>query len=227
MDAVINYTTGGLGNRLRPLSSAYAISKETGRELAQYWDNSTTNGVMANFDDLFENDIRIISAEELEQLDSFVIYSDLGIIDRLSKKYGLHSLKKMANSGNGRVCTRESYQNNNVESNVILYCNNFIPNTNRSLCHEFIQNLVPVKEIREKIEMESESLGINKEIIGIHARGTDFNVDVSYYVNQIKQLLSSNSELKFFLSTDDSDYEKIICNEFKGKIITREKRLHM
>ena len=82
MDAVINYTTGGLGNRLRPLSSAYAISKEAGRELAQYWDNSTTNGVMANFDDLFENDIRIISAEELEQLDSFVIYSDLGIIDR-------------------------------------------------------------------------------------------------------------------------------------------------
>lgn len=227
MKRVINYTTGGLGNRLRPLSSAYAISKATGREFAQYWDSEVTNGSLAKFDELFENDIKIISSEELENLTSFKIYSEYGIIERLASKYGLLTLKSMVDKGTGKLASRGEFSPDDEEENVIIYCNNFIPNTNREFCEEFIQNLKPIKEIQDKIDLESEELGLDKDIAGIHARGTDFNVDVSYYANQIRDLLSTNSNMKFFLSTDDSSYENTICNEFGDKIITRKKRLHL
>ena len=73
MKTIINYTTGGLGNRLRPLSSAYAISKVTGRTLMQFWDSDVTNGSLAKFHELFENDISEISSEELLRLSSVKI----------------------------------------------------------------------------------------------------------------------------------------------------------
>lgn len=226
MKKVINYTTGGLGNRLRPLSSAYAISKASGRELVQYWDSEVTNGSLAKFEELFENEIKSITAEEIEQLESFRIYSDYSIINRLSSKYKLSTLKNIVDKGVGVLATR-TYQPDDSEDNLILYCNNFIANTNREFCEEFIQNLRPIKEIQEKIDTESEELGLNKNIIGIHARGTDFNVNVSYYVDKIQDLINTENIEKLFLSTDDFEYEKIICEKFGNKIITRKKRLHL
>ena len=227
MKRIINYTTGGLGNRLRPLSSAYAISKVTGREFCQYWDSEVTNGSLAEFNELFENDIKIISSEELEDMTSYRIYSDYDIVSRLASKYKLSTLKYMVDKGVGRLTPRAEYKNDNSEENVILYCNNFIPNTDINLCNEFLQSLKPIKEIQDKIDLESEELKLNKTIFGIHARGTDFNTDVSYYTFQIENVIKNNSDAKFFLSTDDSDYERIICNTFGDKIITRKKRLHL
>jgi len=226
MKTIINYTTGGLGNRLRPLSSAYAISKTTGRELVQYWDSEVTNGSLAKFEELFENNIKSISAEELVDLNSYRIYSDYGIIQRLESKYKLSTLKSMVDKNPSSLAPRNFYPDDS-EENLIIYCNNFIANTNREFCEEFLQNLSPIKEIQEKIDSECEQLGLNKNIIGIHARGTDFNVDVSFYINQINALLETNSELKFFLSTDDAGYEKTICEMFDGKILNRKKRLHL
>jgi len=226
MNRIINYTTGGLGNRLRPLSSAYAISKTTGRELVQYWDSEVTNGSLAKFEELFENNIKSISAEELVALNSYRIYSDYGIIQRLESKYKLSTLKSMVDKNPSSLAPR-NFSPDDSEENLIIYCNNFISNTNREFCEEFLQNLSPIKEIQEKIDSECEQLGLNKNIIGIHARGTDFNVDVSFYINQINALLETNSELKFFLSTDDAGYEKTICEMFDGKILNRKKRLHL
>jgi len=226
MKRIINYTTGGLGNRLRPLSSAYAISKMSGREFVQYWDSEVTNGSMAKFEELFENEIKTITADELEHLKSFRIYSDYSIINRLSSKYKLFTLKNMVDKGTGVLAPR-NYQPDDSEDNLILYCNNFIANTNREFCEEFIQSLRPIKEIQEKIDKESEELNLNKSVIGIHARGTDFNVSVSYYIDKIQDLISAENVEKLFLSTDDSEYEKTICEKFGDKIITRKKRLHL
>jgi len=227
MKRIINYTTGGLGNRLRPLSSAYAISKSTGREFCQYWDSDVTNGSLAKFDELFENKITLLSTEELEGMKSYKIYSDYDIIVRLSSKYKLSTLKNMVDKESGHLTTRANYKDGDSEENVILYCNNFFSNTDRNLCNEFIQSLRPIKEIQDKIDLESTELGLNKNIIGIHARGTDFNCDVSYYTHQIDDFLKNNSDAKFFLSTDDAVYENIICNTFGDRIITRSKRLHL
>lgn len=44
---------------------------------------------------------------------------------------------------------------------------------------------------------------------------------------KIEDFIKNNPNSKFFLSTDDSNYEHIICNMFGDKIITRKKRLHL
>jgi len=223
MRTVINYTTGGLGNRLRPLSSAYAAAKETGRMLCQYWDSKTTNGTLAKFNELFENDIKELSSEDLEKLESCKVYSEISIINRLSSKYGCHDLRHLVGRGQ-RLSSRKSYTPNDSEDNIIFYCNNFIPNTNRDFCHEFIRSLRPIPIIQEKIDKETVELGLNKNVIGVHARGTDFNVDVGYYINQMRDYGSS---VTFFLSTDDVKYEKEICSIFKERVITRQGRAHL
>jgi len=227
MKTIINYTTGGLGNRLRPLSSAYAISKVTGRTLMQFWDSDVTNGSLAKFNELFENDIPILSANDLLNLNSVRVYSDYGIISRLESKYGLATLKIMVDSGQASLTTRNQYgEAEDTESNVILYCNNFFLNTDRNLCHEFLWNLKPIKEIQDKIDKETQELGLSKDIIGIHARGTDFNTDVSYYTFKMDDILRTNKDAKFFLSTDDAEYERIICSTYGDAVVTR-KRLHL
>jgi hypothetical protein len=227
MKTIINYTTGGLGNRLRPLSSAYAISKATGRKFMQFWDSDVTNGSLAKFNELFENDIPILNTEEIENLQSVRIYSDYNIVERLNSKYGLGTLKKILDSGKAQLTSRSQYgESEDLEENVILYCNNFFVNTNRDDCKEFLWNLKPIKEIQEKIDNEANELGLSKDIIGIHARGTDFNSEVSYYTFQMDNILRKDKEAKFFLSTDDADYERIICNTYGDSVITR-KRMHL
>jgi hypothetical protein len=227
MKTIINYTTGGLGNRLRPLSSAYAISKATGRTFMQFWDSDVTNGSLAKFNELFENDIPILSADDLLNLKSVRLYSDYGIVARLASKYGLTTLKTMVDTGKASLTTRSQYgQAEDLEDNVILYCNNFFVNTNRDFCHEFLWSLKPIKEIQDKIDTEALELGLSKDIIGIHARGTDFNSDVTYYTFKMDDILRSNKEAKFFLSTDDAEYERIICGTYGDSVITR-KRLHL
>lgn len=224
MKSVINYTTGGLGNRLRPLASAYAVSKQTGRTLCQYWDSKTTNGTLAKFDELFENDIVELSSEDLDALKSYRIYSDISSINRLSSKYGCHDLKNLVEKGLGELSPQESYSSGDNKDNIIFYCNNFTPNTEKSLCYEFIKSLRPVSAIQNKIDRDSAHLGLNKTIVGVHARGTDFGVDVDYYIRKMHGYPNS---VKFFLSTDDLDYEKVICDVFKDRVITRPDRSHL
>ena len=227
MKRVINYTTGGLGNRLRPLSSAYAIAQETGRIFSQYWDSETTNGSLAKFNELFDNKIDFLSSQDIENLNSYKIYSDYNIIKRLSSKYGLHTLKTMIDNG-GVLSNRNSYAGDIIEDNIILYCNNYIPNTNVQFCHEFLQNLRPTITLQKQIDIESHTLGINKNIVGVHARGTDFNANIDYYTNQIYEYIKSHgNNIKFFLSTDDLNYDNIIKRTFGDKIISRNSRLHL
>jgi hypothetical protein len=224
MKLVINYTTGGLGNRLRPLASAYAVSKKTGRSLCQYWDSKTTNGTLASFEDLFENNIISLSSNDLSNLKTFDIYSDIESINRLSSKYNCHDLKNLVEKGLGNLLPLRSYLPGSNEDNIIFYSNNFIPNTEESLCYEFIRTLKPVHDIQNKIDRTSAYLGLNRSIVGVHARGTDFGVDVGYYVSKMHDYPDST---KFFLSTDDLDYEKYICAVFKDRVITRSDRSHL
>lgn len=223
---IINYSHGALGNRLRPLSSAYVISQETGRKLCQVWEDSqTTNGTLAKFGDLFSNQIEEISSKELTNLDRFKIYSN-GNINRISSKYGLHDLKNMAKQkGHHSV---GCYDANDTDDNVIICSHDFIPNTSRDLCHDFIQSLKPIPIIQNQISHQVIELGLDKSIVGVHARGTDFmelyRFNVGYYINKMRKYENS---VKFFLSTDDRECESEICNTFKDRVITRQDRLHL
>jgi len=225
MKTIINYSTSGMGNRLRPLSSCYAISKKSGRKLKAYWDNITTNGCLAKFDELFENELDIISLNELGELKDCLLLTESGGpghgIERESIKFGRTTLKELSKSNPYRHY--ESFSYDDKQNNIIIYHNNFLPTVDKKDSEEFLLNLKPIKKIQDKIDHYVGELGLNKNVIGIHARGTDFGTRIVDYVNAIKKVLNDNPSQKFFLSTEDPDYESMLTEIFQDNIIIRKK----
>lgn len=225
MKTIINYSTSGMGNRLRPLSSCYAISKKSGRKLKAYWDNITTNGCLAKWDDLFENELEILSLDELRNLNNCLLLTESGGsghgMDREVSKFGRTALKDLSKSNPYRHYESFSYEDK--QDNVIIYHNNFLPTVDKKDAEEFLINLSPIKKVQDKINHYVGELGLNKDVIGVHARGTDFGAPLSSYVNAIKKLLEQNPKQKFFLSTEDPDYENVICDLYQDNVIVRKK----
>ena len=221
MKNIIVYCTSGLGNRLRSLSSAYAISQKTNRNIKIYWDTRIPNGCLGDWDDLFENKIDQISNSEMQELADCKVCADKYDADRedwhfknptlriLSDKYGCHG--------------KDGAKVGDTQENVIIFNNNFLSAVTLEESYNFIKSLIPKKEIKDKIDIMATDLQLSKNIIGIHARGTDFSSTVDYYTEQIDRQLSTNPNQKFFLSTEDPDYEKSITSKYGDKIIYRVK----
>lgn len=225
MKTIINYSTSGLGNRLRPLASCYAISKKSGRKLLAYWDTVTPNGCLAKWDELFENPLDIISLEDLKSLHDVVLFSETDGVghgyNREYFKFGRDALKYLASKY--PAYSKSGFQYSYDNANIIIYDNGFQPNVNIDDTVEFLKNLVPVKCILDKINFYTNELGLNKSVIGVHARGTDFGNYLEYYIHAIQSILDTNHNQKFFLSTEDPDYESYIVNKFGSSILVRKK----
>ncbi len=224
MKTIINYSTSGLGNRLRPLSSCYAISKHSGRKLKAYWDNITPNGCLAPWSELFENELDLISLEEMEQLNDCLLLTEGGPghgYEREESKFGRSTLKKLAQKNPYR--SYDSFTYNDNQENIIFYSNNFSRGIEMNDAYEFLYNLKPIKKIQDKIDQYVSELGLNKNIMGIHARGTDFGIGPVAYVNAVKGILNQTPNQKFFLSTEDPEIENILIELYPDNIIIRKK----
>ena len=222
---IINYSTSGLGNRLRPLASCYAIAKQTKRELIIYWDNITPNGCLAKWNELFENQIGEISLEEIKQLDDCALFTETDGVghgyEREYQKFGRDALKQL--STKYPAYPKSSFNYSFTNKNIIIYDNGFQPNVNIKDSHEFIRNLKPIKEIQDKIDYYTTKLNLSENVIGIHARGTDFGDYLEQYMHAIQYILNENPSQQFFLSTEDPIYEENIKEKFGNNIICRKK----
>ena len=225
MKTIINYSTSGMGNRLRPLSSCYAIAKKSNRKLKCYWDNITPNGCLAKWDELFENEMETIDLDEIRNLENCLLLTESGHaghgMDREQFKFGRTALKELSVNNLFRHYDSFSYDDN--QDNIIIYHNNFLPTVSKEDSEEFLLNLRPIKKIQDRIDYFVKELKLNKNIIGIHARGTDFGTQIHEYVNVIKKYISINPHQMFFLSTEDPDYESVLTELYPNNIIFRKK----
>ena len=196
---IINYSTSGLGNRLRPLASCYSISKKSGRKLCAYWDTITPNGCLAEFSELFTNHLDTISMEDMRELEDCLLISegdnpDAHGFKREEEKFGRTILKELAQKYPYRNYNSFSYDDQN--KNIIIYHNNFLPTVSKDDADEFILALKPVKEIQIKVDHYIGELGLNKQIIGVHARGSDFGFPVEHYIDAIESIIEKNISQK-------------------------------
>lgn len=226
---IINYSTSGLGNRLRPLASCAAISKQSGRKLAIYWDNITPNGCLAKFDELFTNFIPTYSLTDLEHLNDCLLLTESGTqghgMDRELIKFGRKSLKLL--SYNNPYRHHDSFSFEDQNTNIIVYHNNFLPTVDLNEAHSFIASLRPIPKIQEKIDYYAGSLNLSKDVIGIHARGTDFGINVEEYIHEVYNILNRDPKKKIFLSTEDESFEKEFLNVFGDNLILRKKQFYV
>lgn len=222
MGNLIFYTSGGLGNRLNPILN---IKNVFDGGFSLVWPK--TLRLNCDFHEVFDNnEIKVITQEELLELDDVDNYhgssgslaaaqheanlNGYNNLLRLSKKYtpkpiGVFNPKKL------------------THKNTIVFYNNFIGTPNKEVIIENFNKLKPKKEIVKRIEVCINKLGIDKSVIGIHGRATDFvNEKIDKYYSIVDTELKINKEQKFFFCSDDPNWERSIKQKYPNNIIIRD-----
>jgi len=213
---IISLVRGGLCNRLLPLANCYVYSKLTGRKLVICWEKHDVCD--ANFKDLFQNDIEIISWDDLKKITGAYIFT---------KKQSLDYNNLTVITNNNSISNNDIMDVNCTNEIIIHHHNNLIPNINRTLVVEFLRSLRPIQEIEDKINELTEKFNLNKSVFGIHCRLTDFSLDWSCYENEIQKLINENVDCKIFVCSDDIDFENYIGEKYKNNVLIHNKKYKM
>lgn len=219
MKKIINYCSGGLGNRLKPLASCYAISQLTGRKLEMYWHPTMRCGGI--FDKLFTNTIDNIEYDWLHSVTNAKIYSYQSYIDHDANLNGNNQLQTLSRKFPVVPLDRCHEILLDDAETIIIYDNGFLPGINLAKTNEFFKLLNPVDEIKQAVSSFCKSNNINKTVIGVHARGTDFEssgVSAEHYLNMIRTHVKPGR--RFLLCSDSKEYEDYIQKALPGYIIT-------
>ena len=222
MNTIIPYCTAGIGNRMRTIASCGVISEKTGRKLKIYWDNKQQNGCLAKFNDLFDDQIETISLEELEQLDDCKMCVEQFDVNRENSEFGVPTLQNLTHKFGASGKNSFSFQDQN--KNIVVYNIRFLPNVDLTESYNFLRKLKLKKELQDNIDQVVKDLKLDKSVIGVHARGSDFNVPIQHYITKIEQNLNVNPNQMFYLSTEDKNYENIIKDKFKNNVLVRDKK---
>lgn len=220
MKYIISYCSGGLGNRLLPLSSCFELSDTLGRTVGIVWNK--TDSCYASFNSLFKNEIVQINLNDLDPED-VSIYSNQDYIlgdYNLNKNAALYDLyRKVGTKELSRL--DEIYQDE--KKYIIVYDNHFFLNLTN--IEKLLSLLEPVTSIVQEVENFSEAKKINKATLGIHARGTDFRTEkLDGYITAIDKFVKTNPEINVLFCSDSVKWESKIAKKFPGNVIVRRKK---
>jgi hypothetical protein len=215
MQFIINYASGGLGNRLKPLGSCYIVSQQTNRQLTMTWDLAPA--CSANFNVLFKNDIPIIDLKSLDPAE-VSIYSEPEWIEHDFRLNGSPNLYNLYSKSGCKNLSRCNEMLTDTKKYIIVYSNTVLQGFEQ--IQPFIKLLQPIDELNKKINHFITLNNIDKNTIGVHARGTDFSgMSANSYIPAMKHFTN-----KFYVCSDSKEIEFNIKNEFGNRVIVREKR---
>jgi hypothetical protein len=228
---IICVCTGGFGNRIRPLSSCAKIAKMTGRALKVWWVNDHRCGM--DFNELFENKFDFVDESFIDSIrDSGKCY--IHSIDSIRLSARIIGIPLLSDSCERfpytHVNTIRRFINNDKEKNVFVFSDNFMRYEEQD--RDFIWNLSPVIKIQNKIDEYAENLGLDKSVVGVHARGSDFaplaTIGCQYYLSLIDKKLKENPDSVLYVASDDIEYEKTIRDYFPDtKILIRDGKFYV
>ncbi len=213
---IISVSQGGLANRMMCLINSMKISDVTGRELLLFWPKDKSCN--CNFKDLFENDIKEVSKEELKEVIT-------------SKDYEIYQ-KDLKNFKNKKGCILiDSARFIAFLREEVRFRVREIP---EELGEEFMIHLKKIKIKKEFLKIAEEfSKKFNKDIIGIHIRKGDYKTlkggiakvsNDELYIEIMNKELKENSNTNFFLATQEEETEKKFKDIFNDKIIIYPKK---
>ena len=213
---------GGLGNRLRSLDSAIALSECTGKKLEVIWDSNEE--LRCPFSKLFE------LPDKFDLIETQTHYFPRKVKEKFS--IALHKLKIKYPFSYDSVLHEEDIQK--LKSSDYDFCqlgnyrNIFIMINGRFLYpsspFRYLQALPAVKE-----KVDSITSDFNGQTIGVHIRRTDNKLSIKKSpISRFIELMEeerSNGDVRFYLSTDSPEAEDYLVNHFSGQIICFEKEL--
>ena len=220
--ALVCYCAGGLGARLLAIARADALSRRTGRKLTLFWlENDPL--CRAHFSKLFSNPIPEIREHELLQLPSCKIYARVkDVADQALISGGMILREAVRRYG---CSDPESFAMDDVEDAIVI----FTPQPGAVLSGKipascsFISRLSPTEHIKKRVEEAMSDLSIDKQRMGVHARGTDFAVDVDAYARQIERAIFQKPNQQFLVCSEDRTYGEKLKHRFQDRIAIRPK----
>jgi hypothetical protein len=231
MSKIINYSSGGLCNRLLPIASCLAYKrKNPNTEIIVCW--NPTFRCHCKFDDLFEVDgFSLCGNDELKNHhDVEGIYlpgTDMAeagwYVNYDAQLYGDFSLLEFNNCHMEKI---KSIQEETFTNSCVFYTNTFAPQlaTLEETINE-LRNLTILPHIQDKIDSFVEQHGIDKSWTSYHARGTDFEqTRVEHSIEHIRGLIQQDPNSKIMLTSDEPSWENKIKETFPDNVIFREKK---
>lgn len=220
---VICINRAGLGNRIKGLVSAMRLSAKLGRKHLVYWQNNQYCGCY--FADLFENQIPIIGDSQLKEIQKKNSKKYNDVLDEAYDSYNyilLYTWKFIFLPG--EIPTGFSQVYSSEEGTNIDFEYGRIPEDKKQEILVQLNKLVPVKEIRDKIEEFTQKNNVN-EMVGVHIRrgDTKFTVEGKQKVSSderfIERMKEFPEEQKFFLCTDGEETEQRFKEIFGERIV--------
>lgn len=217
MKKLILYCSGGLCNRLFPLSSAINYAKDLGRELLVYW--PLDNSCSVHFNDLFLNNINFVDCKYLNCLqDSNTNYFATNI-ETVMNELNFYS-RPFLSTKLSKIILTNINRNTNKE-NLLIAHNYFFNEVGLKENYKTLLNFQVLPKILKKENELADFYKLDKNVIGIHARGAAMGSNFTYWTTSIQKYL--NQEKKIYISSDEQELEDTLVNEFPI-IIRRERK---
>lgn len=211
----------GLTNRIFSIVNGLYLSKLFNKKLYIYWDNNHTCN--CEYYDIFEYNkkINLINKDEYNNI---IKYNDYNWFSTRENNESNLDLKNY-------ILIKESIKLSDLniikdDKLVILtsyfFFTNFIKNYD---IYNNFKSLIFRKHILDKFIKIKNKLKLDKDIYGIHIRESDSlyvlnNSGIkNLIINDIKELLKQNNDIKFFIASDSNNIKLEFSNLFRNNII--------
>jgi hypothetical protein len=220
MKKLICYVTGGLSNRVLHIASCLVYSQFTNRECYLYWPVDDMCGV--TFNDLYSNNISTIGESFLNSLPENQTEYYSVALDGVVNDFNIYKRTYLYDKYQRGLLKVNQYPQPENDSENIVFLNNIFMDTIAK--EDNIKVLKSLKfndnilEIANRFIIDKE---INKDVIGVHARGTDFNTTFEYWERLINR--SGCGDKRLFICSDDKELEDRLKNHYTNAIVREDK----
>jgi hypothetical protein len=220
---VICYCAGTLGARLRALSRAQGYARQTHRTLAMVW-LANDPLCMAGFSSLFSDPIPVIPEEKMLGLASCKIYAKVKEVADQALVSGGGILRKAVLKWG--CADPRSIAMDDKEDHVIIYAPQLNIDKQSGAQLQLVRQLTPAPPIRDRLAFIKSQLNPGKHFIGVHARGTDFGIEVEAYAQQMERAIrqSPGQHQQFLVISDEASYEQQLCERFQQNVVIRKNK---
>ena len=214
----------GLANRIRVIVSALSFAEQVNQDLIIYW--SKDSGLNCDFFQLYcihnkldvrslDAKVRILDRVKNKGILKFIFYKfykiDFSLFDDDFRKF-------VWNSNTDYIDM--SLIPKKATNYYIKACNEF------SFNPAYLKYFTPVKNVQDIIDKVI--LGFPAKIIGVHIRRTDNDTSIEesplkLFIEKIKSDLAIDSDVHYFLATDDSVVETDLLELFPSRILRSQK----
>ncbi len=223
MKKLIIYTSGGLCNRLRPISSSMRLAEMLERELWIFWEPDFRCPI--NYNELFDNKHNFIYSNDMLKLEDTSICVSEWDIKQEEVVFGRSIFRYLINKKSNNICPDgcDTVTKDIESENLILFSGYFFRQVEMIENEKYLKALRPKIDIQNRIDVISKTLNLNKDVIGMHVRGSDINVGVEEYDFQFKKYKESE---RVFICSDDKKYEDFFIRKYGNKIIRFDKKYY-